>query len=97
MITLMTKIDKSLPRQQLLQLFPQGGVNGTIKNNYKAPKPYVFAKTGTLSNNHSLVGYLRTDSGKMMAFAFMNNNFINRASDVRREMEKVLAYIKENY
>lgn len=97
MVTLMTKLDQLMPRAQLMQLLPQGGINGTLKNNYAAPRPYVFAKTGTISNNHSLVGLLRSDSGKIYAFAFMNNNYLNKASEIRKEMEKVLKYIKANY
>lgn len=97
MVTLMEKIDRAIPRDQLMQLMPQGGVNGTLKNNYKAPRPYIFAKTGTISNNHALVGIIRTDSGRHHAFAFLNNNYLNKASEVRREMEKVLLYIKANY
>jgi D-alanyl-D-alanine carboxypeptidase/D-alanyl-D-alanine-endopeptidase (penicillin-binding protein 4) len=97
MITLMEKIDRAIPRTQLLQLLPQGGINGTLKNNYKAQRPYIFAKTGTISNNHALVGIIRTDSGRHHAFAFMNNNYLNKASEIRKEMEKVLLYIKENY
>ncbi len=97
MVNLMEKIDKAMPRNQLLQLLPQGGISGTIKNNYKAARPYVFAKTGTVSNNHALVGIIRTDSNKYLAFAFMNNNYLNKASEVRREMEKVMVFIKENF
>jgi serine-type D-Ala-D-Ala carboxypeptidase/endopeptidase (penicillin-binding protein 4) len=97
MIQLMSKLEKELPRDELMRIFPQGGVNGTIKNNYKAQRPYVFAKTGTMSNNHSLIGYIKGDSGKVYAFAFMNNNYLNRASEVRREMEQVLLFIKENF
>ena len=97
MVTLMTKLDGMMPRSELLRLLPQGGINGTLKNNYAARRPYVIAKTGTISNNHSLVGYLRADSGKYYAFAFMNNNYLNRASEIRREMEKVLQYIKTHY
>jgi len=97
MITLMSKLDKLLPRNELMQLLPQGGINGTIKNNYKAPRPYVFAKTGTISNHHSLVGLVKGNSGKLYAFAFMNNNYLNKASEIRREMEKVMLFIKENY
>lgn len=97
MITLMVKLEKALPRSQIMQLLPQGGINGTLKNNYKARSPYVFAKTGTISNNLSLVGYIKTDSGKVYAFAFMNNNYLNKSAEIRREMEKVMVYIKEKF
>lgn len=97
MIQLLSKMEKELPREELMQIFPQGGISGTIKNNYKAQRPYIFAKTGTMSNNHSLIGYIKGDSGRIYAFAFMNNNYLNRASEVRREMEQVLLFIKENF
>jgi serine-type D-Ala-D-Ala carboxypeptidase/endopeptidase (penicillin-binding protein 4) len=97
MVALLLKIEEELPRQQLMQLLPQGGVSGTLKNNYKARSPYIFAKTGTVANNHALVGYLKSDSGKTYTFAFMNNNYLNKAPEVRREMEKVMLYIKENF
>jgi len=97
MITLMVKLEKVLPRAQIMLLLPQGGINGTLKNNYKARSPYIFAKTGTISNNLSLVGYIKTDSGHVYAFAFMNNNYLNKSSEIRREMEKVMVYIKEKF
>lgn len=97
MVELMVKIEEILPRNQLMQLLPQGGISGTLKNNYKAPRPYVFAKTGTISNNHSMVGIIRSSRNKYYAFAFMNNNYMNKASEIRREMEKVLVYIRDSF
>ncbi|UJP63668.1 D-alanyl-D-alanine carboxypeptidase [Mongoliitalea daihaiensis] len=97
MIQLLSKLEEELPRAELMRIFPQGGINGTIKNNYKAQRPYVFAKTGTMSNNHSLIGYIKGDSGRVYAFAFMNSNYLNKASEVRREMEKVLLFVKEEF
>jgi D-alanyl-D-alanine carboxypeptidase/D-alanyl-D-alanine-endopeptidase (penicillin-binding protein 4) len=97
MVSLLVKIEKEIPRNQVMQLLPQGGISGTLKNNYKARTPYIFAKTGTVANNHALVGYIKVDSGKVYAFAFMNNNYLNKAPEVRREMEKVMLYIKEKF
>jgi len=97
MVNLIVKIEDILPRNQLIQLLSQGGINGTLKNNYKAPRPYVFAKTGTISNNHSMVGIIRTNRNKYYAFAFMNNNYLNKASEIRREMEKVLVYVRDSF
>lgn len=97
MVDLMVKIEGLLPRNHLMQLLSQGGINGTLKNNYKAPRPYVFAKTGTISNNHSMVGIIRTSRNKYYAFAFMNNNYLNKASEIRQEMEKVLVYVRDSF
>jgi D-alanyl-D-alanine carboxypeptidase/D-alanyl-D-alanine-endopeptidase (penicillin-binding protein 4) len=97
MIRLIEKIDQTIPRIELINLLPQGGINGTMKNNYKGSKPYVFAKTGTISNNHALVGIIKSKSDRYYAFAFLNNNYLNKASEVRREMEKVFVFIRDNY
>src|SRR5690606_37454017 len=97
MISLVEKIYRLLPDELLFELLPKGGVNGTLKNNYKAQVPYIFAKSGTISNNHCLVGYIKTKNKKLYAFAFMNNNYPYKASQVRSEMEKVLLYIRDNY
>ena len=97
MIGLLLKIESLLPRDQFIRILPQGGMNGTLKNQFKGQRPYVFAKTGTITNNNALVGIIKTDNDKYYAFAFMNNNYLNRASEIRKEMERVMIYIKENY
>ncbi len=84
-------------QDRLFDLLPQGGKTGTLKNLFKADQPYVFAKTGSLSNNHNLSGYLITSSGKKLIFSFMNNNFTRPTSEIRAEMEKLITKIYKNY
>ncbi|MHA7128365.1 D-alanyl-D-alanine carboxypeptidase/D-alanyl-D-alanine-endopeptidase [Algoriphagus namhaensis] len=95
MIALFEKLYRLVPDAQLFELLPTGGVSGTIENSYQAQTPYIFAKTGTMSNNHSLVGLLRAKSGKYYAFAFMNTNYPYKASEVRKEMEKVMVMVRD--
>ena len=95
MVTLFEKLYRMIPDQELFELLPTGGDSGSIKNNYQAAQPYIFAKTGTMSNNHSLVGLIKTKSGKTYSFAFMNSNYLNKASEVRSEMEKVLLMVRD--
>lgn len=97
MVTLVEKIYRVMPDDKLFDYLPKGGVSGTLKNNYQAPKPYVFGKTGTITGNHCLVGFIRTKNNKLYAFSFMNNNYPYKASQVRREMEKVLVYVRDNF
>ncbi len=97
MVQLLQKIADEVPKEELYQMLPAGGQSGTIKDWYKAEKPYVFAKTGTLSNNHSLSGYLETISGKQLIFSFMNNNYPGSSAQVKVEMEKVLQLVRDRY
>lgn len=96
MVELLNRIQQMMPRERLFGIFAAGGVNGTIKSNYKnGDSPYVFAKTGTLRNNHCLSGYLITKTGKMLIFSFMHNNYTGSMSTLRKEMERVLKQVYE--
>lgn len=91
------KIYKLVPRERLLPLLATGGKNGTVRNWYKADQPYIFGKTGSLSNNHCLSGYLVTKSGRTLIFSFMNSNFTASTSDIRKNMQEILNRIHEDF
>jgi D-alanyl-D-alanine carboxypeptidase/D-alanyl-D-alanine-endopeptidase (penicillin-binding protein 4) len=98
MVKLCEKIyDEIGDQNRLFDLLPQGGKTGTLKNLFKTDEPFVFAKTGSLSNNHNLSGYLITASGKTLIFSFMNNNFTRPTAEIRSEMEKLITHIHKNY
>lgn len=80
-------------------IFPSGGVSGTVKSWYSGrnSQPYIFAKTGTLRNNHALSGYLKTDSGRVLIFSFFHNHFPGPSSTIKPGMEEVLEYIRDKF
>ncbi|MEM7109194.1 MAG: D-alanyl-D-alanine carboxypeptidase [Bacteroidota bacterium] len=84
-------------KERLFPLLAAGGVNGTLKNYYRSPEPYIFGKTGTLSNNHALSGYLITESGKTLIFSFMNNNYPTESYPIKKKMEEILWQVSQNY
>ncbi len=94
-------IDQTIEDEsRLFHLLPANGKTGTLENMYTSgdtASPFLFAKTGTLSNNHSLSGFLITDSGKKLIFSFMNNNFTAPLPHIQAEMEKVLQVIRFSY
>ncbi|MEQ9467028.1 MAG: D-alanyl-D-alanine carboxypeptidase [Ekhidna sp.] len=85
--------------ERMTALLPTGG-EGTLEDLYLTDEdesPYIFAKTGTLSNNHSLSGYLITRSGKRMIFSFMNNHYTRPTEEVKRAMEQFLLSVRNAY
>jgi len=97
MVKLWEKIYAQVPRDRLFSILAIGGRAGTIRNSYKNDPPYIYGKTGTLSNNHSLSGYLVTKKGNTLIFSFMSNNHPAPAREVRSEMEIILKSIYEKY
>jgi len=81
------------------EIFPAGGESGTIIDWYKSKsgRPYLFAKTGTLNNTHCLTGILLTNSGKVLLFSWMHNQFGKDSITVKRSMEKLFTWLRDNY
>ena len=93
---LLLKLHQEVPERRLLSLLAAGGGQGTLRKRYHdATGPWVWGKTGTLSNNLNVCGYLRTKSGRLVAFSFMNNNHIADSGDMRNEVERVLRQVRE--
>jgi D-alanyl-D-alanine carboxypeptidase/D-alanyl-D-alanine-endopeptidase (penicillin-binding protein 4) len=93
---LLLRLHREVPEPRLLSLLAAGGRQGTLRKRYFDPTgPWVWGKTGTLSNNANLCGYLRTRSGRLVAFSFMNNNHVAEASAMRAELERVLRQVRE--
>jgi len=97
LVALVEKIRNEVPIEKLKKLLPAGGASGTLENYYKAQTPYIFAKTGSLSNNHSLTGLLITKSGKVLSFSFMNSNYVVSSADLKAAMEEVLLLARDSF
>jgi len=92
------KMYKEIPKERLFDLFPTGGVSGTLESWYPGdPEPYIHAKTGSLGNVHCVSGYLVTKSGKTLIFSFMNNHFRHPSSEVKKRMQRIFEEIRDIY
>ena len=98
-IMLLQLIDKKVnDRNRLFSLLPAGGKSGTLKNAYpKTDQPFVFAKSGSFSNNYNQSGYVVTKKGNVFCFSFLNNNFIHPTAEIRKEIARVITRIHDKF
>ncbi len=96
-VYVLDKILDKTPIVRIKKIFPTGGLTGTISQWYGSATPYVFAKTGSLMNNHSLSGYILTKQHKVLIFSFMHSNYTGSVLPIRREMQQTLEFIRDQY
>ncbi len=97
MVRLLEKIKDKVSYEKLFSFLPKGGKTGTLRHYFEADSPYIFAKTGSLSNNYSLSGFLKAKSGKIFIFSFMNSNYTVPSKELKGGMGKILKQVMENY
>jgi serine-type D-Ala-D-Ala carboxypeptidase/endopeptidase (penicillin-binding protein 4) len=95
-VHLLNKMKEEFGMPRLQTILPTGG-EGTLSAYYKNDAGYIYAKTGTLSNNCALSGYLITKKGKLLIFSVLANNYITGATPVRRAIERFLLYLRHTY
>lgn len=84
-------------RNDLKELFPTLGKEGTVKNMLSEHPPFVYAKTGSMGNVYNISGYLETKKGRWLIFSFMNNNFMKPTSALKKEIGKMLLEVRNKY
>jgi D-alanyl-D-alanine carboxypeptidase/D-alanyl-D-alanine-endopeptidase (penicillin-binding protein 4) len=99
MVTLLKLIYEEVKDQKrLFSMLPAGGKSGTLRNAYPATDtPFVYGKTGTLSNVHNQSGYVLTKKGKIYIYSFLNNNFVQSSATIKNEMGRIVTLIHEQY
>ena len=100
----LSQIYKDIAWEDIQWTFPSGQVESTLDSIFSKPlgieyldEPFIYAKTGTLSNNHNLSGYITTQSGKTYIFSFMNNHYLVTNREVRKAMHEILSMIYYSY
>ncbi|MBT8316122.1 MAG: D-alanyl-D-alanine carboxypeptidase [Lutibacter sp.] len=96
-VYILDKMYNEIGLDTLLNYFPIAGKSGTLKNWNENKNPYIFAKTGSLSNNYNLSGYLITKKGTVLIFSYMNNHYQKSTSEIKNTMYKTLELIYTKY
>lgn len=95
-IWILNKMRNEFPFERLKNIFPTGG-QGTLANYYKSDSSFLFAKTGTLSGQLALSGYLVTRKNRLLIFSVLINNHYASAPAIRRQVEQFLNGIAAKY
>ncbi len=88
-VFILAKMQREFGMERLQAILPTGG-EGTISSYYQALQGRIFVKTGTLSNNCALSGFIRTNKGKWLIFSILANHYPSGATPVRRAVERFL-------
>ncbi|SNZ00490.1 D-alanyl-D-alanine carboxypeptidase [Flagellimonas pacifica] len=97
-VQILQKLHQEVDEERLFTLFPNWNASGTIsKWEDQATQPFIFAKSGSLGNNYNLSGYLKTKSGKLLIFSFMNNHFRIPSAQIRNTMYSTLKKLHDSY
>lgn len=95
-ISLLQKMNKEFSWERIITILPTGGT-GTLNNFYKPLQYKIFAKTGTLSGQVALSGYLITKKNRKLIFSVLVNNHQTSAVTVRRAVEAFLMNLHAIY
>lgn len=82
--------------ERFKNIIPTGG-QGTLKNHFLADSNFVFIKTGSMSNISSMSGIVQTKKGKWLIVVYMANGYLQSLNAARKEMERFIHRIREQY
>ena len=95
MVAVLRKLHAETDSLRLFSLMPQWDFDGTIAIENSNKSSFILAKSGSMGNMYNLCGYLKTKSGRLLAFSFMNNHFRRPSKEVRRDIYDILRLIHE--
>jgi D-alanyl-D-alanine carboxypeptidase/D-alanyl-D-alanine-endopeptidase (penicillin-binding protein 4) len=93
-VWLLNKMRNEFSLERIKAILPTGNT-GTLTNYYTALNGKIFAKTGSLSGQLALSGYLYAKSGKLLLFSALVNNHNMDAPKVRRHIERYIMGVWE--
>ncbi|GAB3707305.1 D-alanyl-D-alanine carboxypeptidase/D-alanyl-D-alanine-endopeptidase [Spirosoma flavus] len=97
LIDLLIKIYALVPQQRLFTLLPAAGQSGTLRSMGTSEKPYIFAKSGSMTGVYNLSGYVLTKHDKLLYFSIMHNNFTQSVSEMRQRTAALLKEIHDKF
>jgi serine-type D-Ala-D-Ala carboxypeptidase/endopeptidase (penicillin-binding protein 4) len=95
-VWLLKKMKEEFDWKRITTIFPTGN-EGTLVNYYQADSGFIYSKTGTLTGQVALSGYLITRKNKTLLFSILVNNHQSSPTAIRKSMERFLQRIRNSY
>jgi D-alanyl-D-alanine carboxypeptidase/D-alanyl-D-alanine-endopeptidase (penicillin-binding protein 4) len=95
-VFILDKMSNEFSWSRITTIFPSGG-DGTLGSYFKNLHGKIFAKTGSLSNNATLSGYIITKKNRTLIFSILVNNHATSSMNIRKDSEKFLQVLYEKY
>lgn len=95
-VYILNKMKKEFGWERLKDILPTGS-QGTLKNYYLSDSGFIYAKTGSMSNQVTLSGYLITRKSKLLVFSILANNVMGHPAAVQRSMERFIKWLRSKY
>ena len=92
-IYILNKLQKEFGLDRMKRILPTAG-QGTLRGYYENAAGYIYAKTGSMSNNVSLSGYLITKQNKLLLFSVMINNYSGSGRAGRKAIEQFIQGVR---
>jgi D-alanyl-D-alanine carboxypeptidase/D-alanyl-D-alanine-endopeptidase (penicillin-binding protein 4) len=95
-VAVLGKMKSEFEWNRITTILPTGN-EGTLAGLYKNYAGKIYAKTGTLSNNVALSGFITTNKRHQYIFSVMVNNHQASASSIRHAIENFIGSVIEKY
>ncbi len=92
-IYLLGNLQNEFGFDRMKRILPTAG-QGTLRGYYENAAGYIYAKTGSISNNVSLSGYLITKQNKLLLFSVMINNYSGSGRAGRKAIERFIQDVR---
>lgn len=95
-IWILKKLEDDFGLERMKVILP-GANEGTLEGLYKGYEKHIYAKTGTISNNLALSGYLTTKKNRHLIFSLIVNNHQAPNTLIRKGFEGFITGIIDKY
>ena len=92
-IYILNKMQNEFSIERIKRILPTAG-QGTLRGYYENAVGSIYAKTGSISNNVSLSGYLYTKQNKLLLFSVMINNYSGSGRAGRKAIEQFIQGVR---